>query len=207
MVKQLLDHKRLLPLLAAPLAVALGYYLILYRTLGEELKTTTTEYHRLEAIVSRSSIEPMSLRLRELQAEIRQLEAQKQLQGESEQFTVTDSPSGHSRGRSVSPAKAVAEVLHILEQHGLACLGSQTQTPVQVRQLNTPQPELQHFDAASDKQLCQVVVVDLHGTFPQMHAAIDNISQLPTAVFVNSLSMEDVDVASPLRKWKMTLVY
>ena len=203
-MNQLLDRKRLLQIVAAPLAVAFSYYLGLYRQLGEELRSTSAEYQRLEAVVSRSSIEPTSLRLKQLQAEIRQLEEQSQLRGESEQFIISGSPSS---SRSASPAKAVAEVLHVLEQHGLACLGSQTLPPVHFRQLNTPQPELQHLDADSDKQLCQVVVVDLHGTFPQMHAAIDELSQLPTVVFVNSLSMEEVDLVSPLRKWKMTLVY
>ncbi len=206
-------QKQLLSICGPALGIVLAYNFTFYGPLQRSLKAERTKLHKIEtAAARRPNSELLAEKLAKAEADVQSLNNQIIDAKQIGSHLVSRRADLRSEFlQSSSPARAMAETLALLSQHGLQCINS---SPVPAKDNSAPlSSSLKPVavllgDAASpnaDSLDRREMRITLRGRFQDIQSALREIQAAPLGVFTVSLEMEDSDAHTDIRIWILTI--
>ena len=180
------------------------YLLLFHLSLGRQYKHESVKLTKLESAAKLADVETANQQLATLQSETEKLNEHLQaVRGKNQTLVARQTPAHRELESLTSPAKAIANLVELLEQNGLVCMSSALVPNGRSSQkdatLGSSATSVRSTE--SDKREIKLSVL---GSFDQMRSALGQLRLMPN-VCLRSLEMDESDVLNATRSWTLTV--
>jgi hypothetical protein len=188
-----------------PSVVIFVLYLLLFHvSLGRQYKQEAVKLTKLESATKLADVETANQQLATLQSETEKLNEHLQAaRGKHQTLVARQSPANRESESLTSPAKAIANLVELLEQNGLVCMSSALVPNGRSTQKDSAQVNSTTSQRSTDNDKREIKLCVL-GSFDQMRSALGQLRLMPH-VCLRSLEMDESDGLSTTRSWTLTV--
>lgn len=191
--------------IVGPSVVIFVLYLLLFHlSLGRQYKQEAVKLTKLESAAKLADVETANQQLATLQSETEKLNEHLQtVRGNHQTLVARQAPANRESDSLTSPAKAIANLVELLEQNGLVCLSSALvpngRSSLKDATLGSSATSLRSTE--NDRREIKLCLL---GSFDQMRSALGQLRLMPH-VCLRSLEMDESDGLNATRSWMLTV--
>ena len=180
------------------------YFLLFQLSLGRQFKQESVKLTKLESAAKLADVETANQQLATLQSETEKLNEQLQAaRGKHQTLVARQTPANRELESLTSPAKAIANLVELLEQNGLVCMSSALvpsgRSSLKDTTMGSSATSIRSTE--NDKREIKLCVL---GSFDQMRSALGQLRLMPN-VCLRSLEMDESDGLNATRSWMLTV--
>jgi ribosomal protein S15P/S13E len=195
---------RTLHVVGPSVAIFVLYLLLFHISIGRQYKQEQVKLTKLESATMLADLESANQQLTSLQSEAEKLNEHLQTVRRNHQTLVArQAPANRELEGLSSPAKAIANLVELLEQNGLVCMSSAL-----VSNGRSAQKDPTSGSSATALRSTEVdkreIKLSVFGSFDQIRSALNQLRLTPQ-ICLRSLEMDESDGLNTTRSWILTV--
>lgn len=180
------------------------YLLLFHLSLGRQYKHESVKLTKLESAAKLADVETADQQLGSLQSETEKLNEHLQtVRGKHQTLVARQTPTNRKSDSLTSPAKAIADLIELLEQNELVCMSTALVPNGSSSQKDATLGGSATSLRSTEKDKREIKLCAL-GSFDQMRSALGQLRLTPD-VCLRSLEMDESDGLNATRSWTLTV--
>ncbi len=197
-------HRRSVQVIGPSAAILILYVLLFHLALGRQYKQESVKLNKLESATKLADVQAANQQLASLQSETEKLnELLRTAKGNHQTLVARQVPANRALEGQTSPAKAIANLVELLQQNGLVCVSSTLVTNGRSSQKDQASGSSATPLRGTENDHREIKLCVL-GSFDQMRNALGQLRLTPQ-ICMRSLEMDESDGLNATRTWTLTV--